>query len=71
MQKYRHYKNNKTYTVLYEAWDTSKKDWVIVYRGEYTCPEFGKYPIFTRPKNEFFETVFDGNGREVKRFKEI
>ncbi|MFT5280740.1 MAG: hypothetical protein ACI9AR_000174 [Flavobacteriaceae bacterium] len=71
MKKYRHYKNQKTYTLLHEAWDTERKEKVVVYRGEYSCAELGKNPIFTRNKDEFFSSVINSEGEEVLRFESL
>ncbi|MFT4305160.1 MAG: DUF1653 domain-containing protein [Candidatus Woesearchaeota archaeon] len=69
MKKYKHYKG-KEYEILAFALDSETLEELVVYRGFYECKEFGKNPIWVRPKKEFFEKIIV-NGKEVDRFKEI
>lgn len=55
-QRYRHYKGN-TYTVLLLAKNSDTLADEVVYQGEYTDPEFGIDPIWTRSLSEFKEVV--------------
>ena len=69
MKKYKHYKG-KEYEILAFALDSETLEEVVVYRGLYECEEFGKNPIWVRPKKEFFEKIIV-DGKEVDRFSLI
>ncbi len=65
-QRYKHYKGN-TYKVLLLAKNSSTLVDEVIYQGEYTDPEFGVDPIWTRPLSEFQETVQIA-GEKMQRF---
>lgn len=69
MKKYKHYKG-KEYEILAFALDSDTLEEIVVYKGLYECKEFGKNPIWVRPKKEFFGKV-NVDGKEIDRFKEI
>lgn len=67
--KYKHYKGNE-YEIIAFALDSDTLEELVVYRGFYNSEEFGKNPIWVRPKKEFFGKInFDGKG--IDRFREI
>jgi len=68
-QKYKHYKGN-FYEILDIARDSDSLEEVVVYRGLYEDKEFGKNPLWVRPKKEFLEKVV-WQGKEVDRFTKI
>ena len=65
----RHFKGEE-YEVICEARDSDTLEEVIVYKGLYNSEEFGNNPVWTRPKNEFFDkkTI---DGKKVLRFEVI
>lgn len=65
-QLYRHYKG-KTYTVLALARNSDTLEDEVVYQGEYSDPEFGENPVWTRPLKEFIEVV-EIEGKMIPRF---
>jgi hypothetical protein len=67
--KYKHYKGNE-YEIIAFAIDSETLEEVVVYRGFYDSEEFGKNPIWVRPKKEFFEKIII-DGKEIDRFKRI
>jgi hypothetical protein len=69
MKKYKHYKGNE-YEIIAFAIDSETLEEVVVYRGCYDSKEFGKNPIWVRPKKEFFEKIII-DGKEIERFKRI
>ena len=67
--RYQHYKG-KFYKVIGIAHNSETLQKLVVYQGQYDCPEFGKNPIFVRPLEMFLEQV-TVDGKEVPRFKYI
>lgn len=66
---YEHY-SGKKYVVLGIARHSETLDEFVVYQGQYDDPEFGKKPIWIRPKKEFHEQVIK-DGKKVPRFRKI
>ncbi len=68
--KYKHYKGN-LYEIIAIARDSDdpQKE-LVVYRGLYDSPEFGKNPIWVRPKEDFLAKVIK-DGKEIDRFSKI
>lgn len=66
-QRYRHYKG-KIYTILALARNSATLDIEVVYQGEYSGSEFGDNPIWTRPIEEFIQSV-EVEGDRVSRFE--
>lgn len=64
---YKHYKGN-VYRVLALARHSETLEEVVVYEGLYDSPEFGRNPIFVRPKKMFCESVVV-DGKEIPRFE--
>ncbi len=60
--RYRHYKGN-LYQIVAVAMHTETEEDMVVYQALY-----GDYKVFVRPLEMFFETVKDGDGKEVPRF---
>ncbi|MFA5211585.1 MAG: DUF1653 domain-containing protein [Patescibacteria group bacterium] len=67
--KYKHYKGNY-YEVIGLARDSNTFEDLVVYKGLYDSKEFGKNPLWVRPKKEFLEKVIINN-REMPRFEYI
>jgi len=67
--KYQHYKGN-FYLVLGTGRHSETLEEFVVYMGLYDSKEFGKNPIWVRPKEMFLETVIV-DGEEIPRFKFI
>ena len=67
--KYQHYKGN-FYEVIGLAHHSETFEPLVVYKGLFTSPEYGKNAIWVRPQKMFFENVVI-NGKEVPRFKFI
>ena len=65
--KYKHYKG-KLYEVLGVARHSETLEELVVYQGMYDSEEFGKNPIWVRPKKMFLESVTI-DGKEVPRFE--
>ncbi len=68
-KRYQHYKG-KTYVVLAIGYDSENLQEVVVYRGEYTDPEFGENPVWVRPLGMFEEKIIV-DGKAVDRFTRI
>jgi len=68
-ERYQHY-HGKHYEVLGEAKHSETVEEMVVYRELYDSVEFGKNPIWVRPKEMFFGNVMI-EGNEVSRFKKI
>lgn len=64
-----HYKGKK-YEVIGEAHHSETFEELVVYRGLFTSPEFGKNALWVRPKKMFLEKV-EVDGKKVPRFKYI
>ena len=65
--KYQHYKGN-FYEVIGEGRHSDDLSEYVVYRGLYDSVEYGKNPIWVKPKKTFMENVIVG-GKEVPRFR--
>ena len=66
---YRHYKG-KLYEVIGVGLHADTHEEYVVYRGLYNSEEFGKNPLWVRPKKVFLETV-TVDGKVVPRFQRI
>lgn len=71
-QRYRHYKNEKKYTVIAIGYFTESDPLLecVVYQAEYDSEDLGEKPVFIRPK-EMFEETIDVEGKVMNRFKLI
>jgi len=67
--RWRHFKG-KEYKVLGIGRDCDTFKEFIVYQGQYDSPDFGKNPIFIRPKESFFEEV-TRDGKTFPRFERL
>lgn len=67
-QNYKHYKNKKLYEIVCIALDRETKEKLVVYKGLYDCPEFGKNPIWTRFLSNFIE-IKEIDGKKIPRFE--
>ena len=65
--KYQHYKGDD-YEVIGVGLDSDTHEEMVVYRGLYDHPEFGKNPLWVRKKNIFTGKVVV-DGKEVPRFR--
>jgi cyclomaltodextrinase / maltogenic alpha-amylase / neopullulanase len=65
--KYRHYKGN-LYEVIGTARHSETLEELVVYRGLYDSEEFGRNPLWVRPKKMFLEEV-EFEGKMVLRFR--
>jgi len=65
--RYKHY-NGKFYELIAVGRIRKDKETVVVYRGLYEDPEFGKNPVWVQPKARFFENV-KVDGVEMPRFQ--
>ncbi len=70
MEYYQHYKNGHIYKILHIALDSETHEEMVVYQGIYDSEEFGRNPIFVRPKAMFFEEL-EYKGVKVPRFKDL
>lgn len=61
---YRHYKNHHHHEVLGVSLHTETNDALVVYRPLYSS----EYELFTRPYENFVETVERRDGVQVRRF---
>lgn len=69
-KRYRHYKGNE-YTVLAIArLESDPSEVYVVYRAEYTSPDFGEGTVWLR-KQEFFEEQVFVSGTSRDRFTQI
>jgi hypothetical protein len=69
-KRYRHYKGNE-YTVLAIArLESDPNEVYVVYRAEYTSPDFGEGTVWLR-KQEFFEEQIIVSGTSRDRFTQI
>lgn len=66
-QRYRHYKNGKTYVILAVGRDESTEERVVIYQAEYDDPKFGDKAVWVRFYDVFCEQV-DHEGKIVQRF---
>ncbi|MBS3061860.1 MAG: DUF1653 domain-containing protein [Candidatus Diapherotrites archaeon] len=57
---YKHYKG-KLYEVLGEARHSETLEKMVVYKGLYDHPEYGKDTMWVRPKYEFLEKIQIGD----------
>ncbi|PIS14785.1 DUF1653 domain-containing protein [Candidatus Shapirobacteria bacterium CG09_land_8_20_14_0_10_39_12] len=68
--KYKHYKGN-LYEVIMVARDSDNpKRELVVYRGLYDSPEFGKNPVWVRSKEDFLAKVTE-DGKTFFKFEEV
>ena len=65
--RYRHYKG-KEYIVLAVGNHSETLEEMVVYQGQYTDEEFGKNPIWIRPKS-LFEGKIERDGKIIDRFE--
>ncbi len=68
--KYRHYRNQMIYEVVGFARHSETYEEMVIYQGHYNCEQFGKNPIWVRPKVMFLEEVMH-DGKLVKRFQRV
>ncbi len=68
-EKYQHYKGG-VYELVGEARHSETTEEMVVYQAEEDSPEFGKKPIWVRPKKMFHENV-EINGEMKPRFRKI
>lgn len=67
-QRYRHYKN-KEYTIIAVARiEETPEKFAVVYRAEYTSPDFGEGAVWIRPLESFQGTATLPDGGTVPRF---
>ncbi len=67
-KRYKHYKNGKEYTVIaIGRLESDPSIECVVYRAEYTSPDYGAGQIWIRPRSVFEETV-EYRGQRVSRF---
>ena len=64
---YKHYKG-KLYEVVGVARHSESLEELVIYKGLYDSEEFGKNPLWARPKSMFFEEVIVDN-KKVLRFE--
>ena len=69
-ERYRHYKNQKEYTVIAVGYFTETDPLLecVVYQAEYDTKDLGKKPVFIRPLDMFEESV-DVDGKMMDRFE--
>ena len=71
--KYKHYKG-KFYEVLGLTLHTETREPMVLYKALYPVTdlpeEFGKIPLFVRPKT-MFEEMVEVDGKEVRRFEYV
>ena len=67
--KYLHHKGG-IYEIIGEGRHSETTEEVVVYQALHDSKEFGKKPIWVRPKEMFFENV-EINGEKVPRFKRL
>jgi hypothetical protein len=65
--KYQHYKG-KFYEVIGVARHSETLEELVVYKGLYDSPEFGKNPLWVRPLKMFMEKV-EVDGKKLPRFR--
>lgn len=68
--RYRHYKNEKEYTVLALARHSETLEELVVYRAEYATPDFPTGQVWVRPRT-MFEEMVERDGVLVPRFSKI
>jgi hypothetical protein len=68
-KRYRHYKNQKEYTVIGVGYFTEFEPLLecVIYQAEYDTEDLGDKPIFIRPR-EMFEETIDADGNVSDRF---
>ncbi len=69
-KRYKHYKNGKEYTVLGIGHHTETLESLVIYQAEYNTEDFGKKPIWARPK-EMWEGTEKWKSSVVDRFTAI
>jgi len=69
-KRYRHYKGQE-YTVLHIGrLESDPETQCVIYRAEYTSPDFGPDTIWVRPIRSFEESI-EVEGELVQRFTKI
>ena len=69
LSKYQHYKG-KFYEIIGVGRHTETLEELVIYRALYDDAEFGKKPIWARPKKMFFGKVLV-DGKKVPRFRRL
>lgn len=71
--RYQHFKSKGfIYTVLEaDAVSTENVQRLVVYRSEYSKPDYPKGTVWVRPKEEFESKKILPDGTEVERFLDI
>lgn len=69
-KRYRHYRNKEEYIVRAIGRDSNTLIELVIYEGQYESPEFGKNPVWVRPRPEFEERIAH-EGVSVQRFERI
>ena len=69
-KRYRHYRNKEEYIVRAIGMDSDTLVELVIYEGQYESPEFGKNPVWVRPRSEF-EGRVEHEGMSVYRFERI
>lgn len=70
-KRYRHFKD-KEYTVIAIARHEENPEKIsVVYRAEYSSPDFGEGVMWIRAMDSFISTVTLSDGRVVQRFEPI
>lgn len=67
-KRYQHYKNGEVYVVIALARHSETLEELVIYEGQYDSKEFGKNPVWARPRAMFKEEV-DYEGKRVPRFR--
>lgn len=67
---YRHFKRGELYMVLGVALDSETLEELVVYKGLYDHPHYGKNALWIRPLSMFQEHVSWG-GKKVPRFEYV
>ncbi len=65
---YQHFKGNKYQVLGVARHSENHTEEFVVYQGLYDSDEFGKNPMFIRPKEMFCEKVVV-TGKKIPRFK--
>lgn len=70
LDKYRHYKNGKTYEVIDIALHSETHEEMVVYKAMYHSDDFGLNRSWVRPKKMFLKHV-EHEGKTVPRFTRL
>jgi hypothetical protein len=65
---YRHYKGKEYELIAEGRHSEDPEQFFVVYKGLYSSKEFGKNPVWIRPKALFLEEVIL-DGKPIPRFK--